>query len=155
MGADCVGAHFDLLAPTEAAPLEAQQAVDAAQQQPREQSGDLRGIGCGRRVEPSDSSLVKPLPRLPFDGAVDSDGHVLEPPDPWQRYLEPAYRARAVTVRPDEAGREYLEIDGRVSKLVRGGMPAGLGAMDAAERLARLDLENPGRSARKAAGTHQ
>ncbi|MGI9591189.1 MAG: amidohydrolase family protein [Myxococcota bacterium] len=112
---------------------------------------------------------MKPLPRLPFDGAVDGDGHVLEPPDLWQRYLEPALRPRAVTVRADEAGLEFLEIDGRVSKIVRGGMPAGLGAMDRVgghvyereaktglryvdeaplgameprERLARLDMEN-------------
>jgi len=112
---------------------------------------------------------VKPLPRLPFDGAVDGDGHVLEPPDLWQRYLEPALRPRAVTVRADDAGLEFLEIDGRVSKIVRGGMPAGLGAMDRVaghvyereaktglryvdeaplgamdprERLARLDMEN-------------
>ena len=112
---------------------------------------------------------MKPLPRLTLPGAVDGDGHVLEPPDLWTRYLEPAWRERAVTVRADEAGLEFLEIDGRVSKIVRGGMPAGLGAMDRvadhvheraqstglkyvdeaplgamdpAERIERLDMEN-------------
>ncbi len=73
---------------------------------------------------------MKPLPRLSFSGAVDGDGHVLEPPDLWQRYLEPAFRDRAPTIRLDEAGNEFLEIDGRPSKIVRGFMPAGLGAMD-------------------------
>ena len=73
---------------------------------------------------------MKPLPRLPFSGAVDGDGHVLEPPDLWARYLEPRFRKRALTIRTDDAGLEYLEIDGRPSKIVRGGMPAGLGAMD-------------------------
>ncbi|GIW41792.1 MAG: amidohydrolase [Candidatus Binatia bacterium] len=73
---------------------------------------------------------MKELPRLPYDGAVDADGHVLEPPDLWDRYLEPRYRDRALHIRKDERGLEYLEIDGRPSKLVRNGMPAALGAMD-------------------------
>ena len=73
---------------------------------------------------------MKPLPRLSFSGAVDGDGHILEPPDLWLEYLEPRYRHRAPTIRADDAGLEFLEIDGAVSKIVRGGMPAGLGAMD-------------------------
>jgi predicted TIM-barrel fold metal-dependent hydrolase len=116
---------------------------------------------------------MKPLPRLPFADAVDGDGHVLEPPDLWQRYLDPGFRARAPRIRVDAAGLEYLEIDGRVSKIVRAGMPAGLGAMDrvaghvyerevktglkyvdeaplgaqsAGERIERLDMENLARA---------
>ena len=27
--------------------------------------------------------------RLSHDGAVDADGHILEPSDLWERYLEP------------------------------------------------------------------
>ena len=73
---------------------------------------------------------MKTLPRLEFDGAVDADGHILEPPDLWERYLEPAYRDRALRIKRDDRGLEYLEIDGRPSKLVRNGMPSGLGAMD-------------------------
>ena len=30
---------------------------------------------------------------------VDSDGHVLEPADMWERYLEPKYRERAIRIR--------------------------------------------------------
>jgi predicted TIM-barrel fold metal-dependent hydrolase len=117
--------------------------------------------GAGRRVED--------LPRLAHPGGVDADGHVLEPPDLWERYLEPALRPRALRIRKDADGLEFLEIDGRPSKLIRKGMPAGLGAMDRvggivyereartglryvdeaplgamdpAERLRRLDLEN-------------
>ena len=70
------------------------------------------------------------LPKLSFAGAIDADGHILEPPDLWERHLEPRYRDRALRVRKDDRGLEYLEIDGRMSKLVRNGMPAGLGAMD-------------------------
>lgn len=108
------------------------------------------------------------LQRLVHPGAIDADGHVLEAPDLWETYLEERYRHRALRVRKDEAGLEYLEIDRRPSKLVRNGMPAALGAMDQiggivherektglgyvdnaslgamdpGERLQRLDLEN-------------
>ena len=112
---------------------------------------------------------MKELHRLAYDGGVDGDGHVLEPPDLWERYLEPRHRDRALRIRKDEQGREYLEIDGQPSKLVRNGFPGGLGAMDrvggivyerepktglayvdnaplgamdAKERLERLDREN-------------
>ena len=112
---------------------------------------------------------MKDLPRLKHRGAVDADGHVLEPPDLWERYLEPRFRDRAIRLKKDERGLEYLEIDGRPSKLLRNNLPAGLGAMDRiggivyeraektgflyvdnaplgamdpAERLQRLDLEN-------------
>ena len=110
------------------------------------------------------------LPRLPYDGAVDADGHVLEPPDLWDQRLEPRFRDRPMGIRRDEEGREYLEIAGRPSKMVRRNLPQGLGAMDliggilapagrrrtglgyldnaglgawdATERLERLDREN-------------
>jgi predicted TIM-barrel fold metal-dependent hydrolase len=112
---------------------------------------------------------MKQLPRLSHSGGVDGDGHVLEPPDLWERYLEPKLRKRALRIKKDERGREYVEIDGKASKLVRDGMPSGLGAMDRvggivfererktgldyvdlaplgamdpAERMKRLDLEN-------------
>ncbi len=99
---------------------------------------------------------------------IDADGHVLEAPDLWERYLEPKYRDRAVRIRKDDDGLEYLEIDGRPAKLVRRGTPSNLGimdrfagiqcpreatgsgyvdnasfgAMDAKERVQRLDIEN-------------
>jgi len=110
---------------------------------------------------------VPKLPRLALPGAVDADGHILEAPDLWERYLEPKYRDRAVRIRSDERG-EYLEVDGRKAKMARNDFPASLGvmdqlggiryereptglryadnasfgSMDPAERLARLDAEN-------------
>jgi predicted TIM-barrel fold metal-dependent hydrolase len=107
------------------------------------------------------------LPRLSHPGAIDADGHLLEPPDLWHRYIDPKYRDRALSIRTDDDGLEYVEIDGRPSKLIRKGMPGGLGlmdrlggivyereptgspyvdnaplgAMDAAERVERLDQE--------------
>jgi predicted TIM-barrel fold metal-dependent hydrolase len=119
----------------------------------------------GRFTQPYPEGVLQ---RFRFNGAVDADGHILEPPDLWERYLEPRYRDRAIRIRKDERGSEYMEIAGKPSKLVRNGMPpqlaamdrvggiayerertgldyvdlAPLGAMDAEERLQRLDLEN-------------
>ena len=105
------------------------------------------------------------IQRLPYAGAVDADGHILEAADLWEHYLEPRYRERALRLRRDEHGLEYLEIDGRPSKVVRGGMlgmlggmgkqlsdvlpaaehtyvgGASFGASNAAERVQRLDRE--------------
>ena len=80
--------------------------------------------------------------RLGFEGAVDADGHILEPPDLWETYLEPRYRDRALRVRLDENGLEELEIGGERSKLSRGGFPSTLGAMgDPDLRSMQLDPE--------------
>ncbi len=111
---------------------------------------------------------MKKLPRFPFPGAIDADGHVLEPPDMWDRYMEPAYHSRGMQIRQDDQGLEYLEIDGRPSKVITKGFPLGVAAMDMVagfdfgreptgnryidmasfgamypqERLKRLDMEN-------------
>jgi len=76
--------------------------------------------------------MVKPLHethRLSYDGGVDADGHILEPPDLWEKYLEPKYRDRALRIVVDENGLEELEIGGRRSKMSRRGFPSTLGAM--------------------------
>lgn len=52
---------------------------------------------------------------------VDSDGHILEPADMWERYLEPEYRDRAIRIKVDSKGHEYVEIAGRKSPFLRGG----------------------------------
>ncbi len=67
--------------------------------------------------------------QLSFDGAVDADGHILEPPDLWERYLEPRYRDRALRFVLDEDGLEELEIGGARSRMSRRGFPSTLGAM--------------------------
>jgi predicted TIM-barrel fold metal-dependent hydrolase len=112
---------------------------------------------------------VKELPRLSHPGGIDADGHVLEPPDTWARYVDPGDRELAMAIRKDDAGLEYLDLGaGRMSKIIRKGYPAGLGlmdrvagivyereptgspyvdmaplgAMDPRERIVRLDLEN-------------
>src|SRR5256714_15489766 len=66
--------------------------------------------------------------RLSFDGAVDADGHILEPPDLWENYLEPKYRDRALRIVRDDDGLEELEIGGRRLEAGRGGVPPAAGA---------------------------
>jgi uncharacterized protein len=69
--------------------------------------------------------------RLAHSGAVDADGHILEPPDLWERYLEPKYRDRALRIVWDENGLEELTIGGARSHMSRKGFPSTLGAMGA------------------------
>ncbi|MEM7288701.1 MAG: amidohydrolase family protein [Actinomycetota bacterium] len=82
--------------------------------------------------------------RIEASGAVDADGHILEPPDLWETYIDPRYRDRALRIRVDENGLEELEIDGRRSQMSRRGFPATLGAMGAPDL---PDIQkNPGRT---------
>jgi predicted TIM-barrel fold metal-dependent hydrolase len=102
--------------------------------------------------------------RFPYDGTVDADGHVLEPATLWEDYLEARYRDRAMRIRTDDEGLEYLELEGRPSARTVKGVLGLLGAMgegevrrgperrymdhipygggDASERLELLDKEN-------------
>jgi len=105
------------------------------------------------------------MQHLAYPGAIDADGHVLEAPNLWENYLESSHRPHALRLRTDDHGLEFLEINGQPSKIVRGGMlgmlggmgrnladvlasaehgyvrGAAFGAMDARERLQRLDEE--------------
>src|SRR5579864_3301024 len=60
---------------------------------------------------------------------IDADGHILEPPDLWERYLEPKHRERAIRIVVGQDGYEYLEIDRKISRLCRRGQLATLGGM--------------------------
>lgn len=44
---------------------------------------------------------------------VDADGHVLEPGDMYQHYIDPQYRDRAIRIAVDEQGYENLIIDNK------------------------------------------
>src|SRR5438552_9562175 len=60
---------------------------------------------------------------------IDADGHVLEPPDVWQRCVDPTYRGRAIRVRRGDDGRDVLEVDGRPARLTTAEMLGGFGGM--------------------------
>lgn len=55
---------------------------------------------------------------------VDADGHVLEPRDTWQRYIDPELRTRAIRIERDEHGVEVLLVDGRPHEALRGRLGA-------------------------------
>ena len=63
---------------------------------------------------------------------VDADDHALEPADTWRKYLEPAYRDRAIRIDFDDDGFEVLVIDGRPLETLRGqlGSLGGIWASD-------------------------
>lgn len=69
------------------------------------------------------------IKRFPHSGTIDADGHILEPPDLWENYLEDKYKARALRIQVDDAGYEYLEINQRPSTRSRKGSLGLLGAM--------------------------
>jgi predicted TIM-barrel fold metal-dependent hydrolase len=61
------------------------------------------------------------------DFVVDCDSHVMEPPDLWERYLEPEFRDRAIRVVKDPGdGMEVLLIDNQ--PLLKGTLAALGGA---------------------------
>lgn len=79
------------------------------------------------------------IKRFPFDGTIDADGHILEPPDLWETYLEEKYRPRALRIQVDDEGYEYLEIDQVPSKRSRRGSLGLLGAMGEEDMRPRPD----------------
>lgn len=57
---------------------------------------------------------------------IDADGHVLEPVDLWERYMDPAYRDRAPRLFVDHDGKERFQLEDQVI-----GGPKGLGLIGA------------------------
>jgi predicted TIM-barrel fold metal-dependent hydrolase len=72
---------------------------------------------------------LPPYAKTLMDLVVDADGHVLEPSDVWARYIDPAYRERAIRVRRRPDGSDFLEIDGRPARLTTPEMLGGFGGM--------------------------
>ncbi|HEY2663968.1 MAG TPA: amidohydrolase family protein [Candidatus Binataceae bacterium] len=60
---------------------------------------------------------------------IDADGHILEPPDLWEKYLEREYAPRAIRVVKNDAGLECLQYDGQPSQQAFAGFLASLGGM--------------------------
>src|SRR5258708_9692320 len=60
---------------------------------------------------------------------IDCDGHILEPPDLWEKYIDPKYRDRAMRIRVGDDGFEYVEIDRKRAKMTQPGLLSSLGGM--------------------------
>ena len=69
---------------------------------------------------------------------VDADSHILEPADLWLDYMEPALKDRAMSIKKDSQGLEYLDIDGTMST----GYSGGLGSMAAVGKSLEWKAEN-------------
>jgi len=74
---------------------------------------------------------------------VDADGHVLEPVDTWQRYIDPQFRERALRVGVDADGFENLFIDNKPTYMLKGRLGA-LGGIEASGE-EKYDFQIPGR----------
>ena len=79
------------------------------------------------------------IKKFPYDGTVDADGHILEPVDLWENYLEDKYKDRALRIKVDNDGFEYLEINGKPSKRSVKGSLGLLGAMGEEDMRPRPD----------------
>ena len=75
---------------------------------------------------------------LKFAGGVDADGHILKTRTSGKNYLEAKYQPKALRLKRDRAGLEYMEIEGRPSKFLSGGMFAGLSRWVKRSRWAQL-----------------
>src|SRR5262245_53194443 len=62
------------------------------------------GPGTPGRVIEEGETMTTPVSAP----VVDADGHVLEPADTWLKYLDPAYRDRAIRIARDERDYEVL-----------------------------------------------
>ncbi|HXW83910.1 MAG TPA: amidohydrolase family protein [Candidatus Binataceae bacterium] len=60
---------------------------------------------------------------------IDADGHILEAADYAEKYLEEKYRSRAIRIRRDGDGLEFLEYDGKPAAMLPHGILHTLGAM--------------------------
>src|SRR5213082_1791254 len=74
---------------------------------------------------------------------IDADGHILEPLDLWDNYMDPQYRDRAPRLVVDpETGKEKLDVEGQLlgSQQGMGGI-GGVGARQGAVKAAEMKYE--------------
>src|SRR5437773_2564870 len=73
----------------------------------RPQANDVE-TGRGYRSWAEDRIVLRNLRRLPMArtyNVIDADGHILEPVDIWEKYIDPAYRERAPRMIADTYGK--------------------------------------------------
>jgi predicted TIM-barrel fold metal-dependent hydrolase len=60
--------------------------------------------------------LMPKTTRTSYEGVIDADGHINEPHDLWENYIDPQFRDRAIRIGIDPDGRERLHIGGKPSR---------------------------------------
>src|SRR5882762_6385066 len=65
------------------------------------------------------------LPMARAYNVIDADGHILEPLDLWDRYIDPKFRERRPRFVIDENGKERLSVEGKLLGNPRGIIKAG------------------------------
>ena len=48
--------------------------------------------------------------------AIDADGHILEPLDLWDTYIDPTFRERRPRFVIDDNGKERLSVEGKAAE---------------------------------------
>src|SRR5512138_973298 len=72
---------------------------------------------------------TKEAPMARTYNVIDADGHILEPLDIWEKYIDPAYRDRAPKMIVDTDGKERLLVEGKILGSPKGlGLIGGIGA---------------------------
>src|SRR5262245_2858771 len=79
--------------------------------------------GRGALDYPSTASMREPAVTHSYQ-AIDSDGHILEPLDLWDKYIEPAFADRRPRFVIDDNGKERLSVEGKLL-----GNPRGIGSL--------------------------
>ena len=69
---------------------------------------------------------------------VDADGHILEPLDLWDRYIDPEFHERRPRFVIDENGKERLKVEGKML-----GNPRGIGSLGSVGRMVRVESLKP------------
>src|ERR1700752_2276676 len=57
---------------------------------------------------------------------IDADGHILEPLDLWDKYIDPEYRERRQRFTIDDNGKERVSVEGKLL-----GNPRGIASLGA------------------------
>src|SRR5262249_57685479 len=60
----------------------------------------------------------------PAYNVIDADGHILEPLDLWDTYMDPGFREHRPRFVIDENGKERLSVEGKLL-----GNPRGIGSL--------------------------
>ena len=53
---------------------------------------------------------------MPHGKIIDADGHILEPVDLWQNYLEVRFKDRAIRMDTGDDGVEYLVVEVAIAR---------------------------------------